>query len=498
MIRNTAKAAKGQAAVAKKATTAIPPGLAAIDHIVVLMMENRSFDHMLGYLSLEGGRTDIDGLKPGMSNSLNGKTYPPRHLPDKKLGRKQDPCHRGECVTEQLSGGNGGFVKNYAATHPGDPEVDVVMGYYNAQDVPTYDFLASEFCICDRWFSSVPGETWPNRLYALTGRCDGSKNNKTPIPRYSLPSFVRHLDRANASWRWYGERPVTLALTDPNYRSSENYERIDPDFYQSAFSGRLPSVSWIDPDFGYTSFGMHQNDDHPPVTIAAGQELVLQVMHALRTGPKWDRTLLIVVYDEHGGFYDHVAPRKAADDDPAFRSYGPRVPAFIVSPRVTKQSVSHTVYDHTSIIKTILLRFASASGLPDMGARFAAAAHLGDLLTPLVRGAAMTPVRTVERVASARSETLVARMQGDGVEPRATTELTDFQKGLLRARQKLDQSATTTGRATRAATKAATTRVRPAAKKIQAHKPAVESATAGKVEAKAPKPSRVARKTPKG
>ncbi|HEV2096302.1 MAG TPA: alkaline phosphatase family protein [Chthoniobacterales bacterium] len=156
----------------------VPPdpsivNLQKIENIVVLMMENRSFDHMLGYLSLEGKRKDIDGLTPGLANTYQGRSYGIHHLTSTKLSANQDPCHKGICVANQVQNKNGGFVQNYAATHPGDPDPGLVMGYYNAVDVPTYAYLASQFCVCDKWFASVPGETWPNRLYAVAGRSAG-------------------------------------------------------------------------------------------------------------------------------------------------------------------------------------------------------------------------------------------------------------------------------------------------------------------------------------
>ena len=404
--------------------------LSTVEHIVVLMMENRSFDHMLGYLSLEEGRS-IDGLKAGMSNSYGGKKYPIKHLPTKTMSNKEDPCHKGACVAEQLSGANGGFVANFAKTHPNSADPGVVMGYYNKQDLPTFDLLARNYCVCDRWFSPVPGETWPNRLYAMTGRCDGSLDNKF-IPSYSIASFVRHLDESAVSWGWFGIALTnTLHLTDPDYRSSSNFKRLDPDFYQSAMNGSLPSVCWIDPDFGILS--SHQNDDHPPVDITAGQDLVLKVYHALSKGPKWANTLLIVVYDEHGGFFDHVTPGVAADDNPAFRRYGARVPAFIVSPNIAPGSVSSTVYDHTSIIKTILLRFASANGVPDMGARVANAAHLGDLLSTPARKAVPAPMTLVSKIAQWKAQAFKDRFSAQGIASRGEDELSDFQAGLLRA-----------------------------------------------------------------
>ncbi|MDO8035956.1 hypothetical protein O3297_21265 [Janthinobacterium sp. SUN128] len=359
----------------------VPGNLARIDHIVVLMMENRSFDHMLGYLSLEGGRADIDGLQASHANVHAGVTYPVHHLRRTAFGPQQDPSHTGMSVAQQLQNNNGGFVGDYAQTHPGDPDIDLVMGYYNGADLPMYDFLAQQFCVCDRCYSSVPGATWPNRLYALSGKAAGSKDSKR-VPLYANKSFVRHLERAQVSWKFYSAwKPWSLALTDDHYRSSEWYEPFGSSarrygFIGDALAGALPSVSWIDPHF-------FENDDHPPADIRAGQALVAQVYQALSRGPDWARTLLILSYDEHGGFFDHVPPGPAIDDDPAFRRYGVRVPMLLVSPLIAPGSVSHEVVDHTSIIKTILQRFCRAAdgALPQMGARVAAASGLGNVLT---------------------------------------------------------------------------------------------------------------------
>lgn len=172
--KSTAGRTKRRRALLPALADGAAQNLQKIEHIVVLMMENRSFDHMLGYLTLEGRRSDVDGLTKAMSNTHNGKTYPIGHLKQTMFKRNQDPCHSAKCVTQQLSN-NGGFVSNYATRFPGDPDPGIVMGYYNTADLPVYDHLAREFCVCDRWFCSVPGPTWPNRLYAVTGQSDGSK-----------------------------------------------------------------------------------------------------------------------------------------------------------------------------------------------------------------------------------------------------------------------------------------------------------------------------------
>jgi hypothetical protein len=209
--------------------------LQQIDHIVVLMMENRSFDHMLGYLSLPpdlggSGRTDIDGLKgPAVNiNEFESSSYAIHHLDRTEFsGETEDPDHTGASVDEQLSDHCGGFVANFgriSAERAGKagtaaPDPGLVMGYYNADDLPVYDHLASEYCVVDRWFSSVPGATWPNRLYSLTGRAAGTRDDISP-PIYSIPSFPRYLDEHKIDWRWYSFDPGTLRAVDPHTGSA--------------------------------------------------------------------------------------------------------------------------------------------------------------------------------------------------------------------------------------------------------------------------------------
>jgi phospholipase C len=396
--------------------------LAKVDHVVVLMLENRSFDHMLGYLSLTGRRPEIDGLRPGLANQYQGRSYPVRHLGATALG--MDPDHSASAIDQQIAGGDmSGFVASAAATlagrGDGDGDPGCVMGYYDATDVPVYDHLAEQFAVCDRWFASVPGSTLPNRLYALCGVAAGSRDDR-PLhvpPLYHQPSFVRHLDAHHIPWRWYSFDPGTLRLADAHYLLGHHNRfgyfsktglpwqaafdiSCNPkiaSFLDDAAAGTLPAVSWIDPAFtNFNPLGFPVNDDHPTADIKDGQDLVLAVYDALAASPQWERSLLVVVYDEHGGFYDHVPPPEAPDDEPEmFGRYGVRVPAVVVSPWVEPATVSHTVFDHTSIIKTILLRFcpraldepqAAHAGRARLGpqypgTRVAQASHLGGLLT---------------------------------------------------------------------------------------------------------------------
>jgi phospholipase C len=421
-----------------------------IEHIVVLMLENRSFDHMLGYLSLERAGSDVDGLQDGMANVHEGRSYPIFRLTKTALTKAQDPCHSGACVDEQIADENAGFAGNYIRTRldPATAEPVVAMGYYDGEQLPVYDFLARRFCVCDRWFCPVRGATFPNRLYAVAGRAAGSRDNASP-PVYHLPSFVRHLDAAGASWRWYThELFATIWAVDRDYLP-KTFDNVRPfsspfsfeDFFSAAQAGTLPNVAWIDPNFVDVGGAVGSNDDHPPSDVRAGQELVLRVFNALVRGPAWEQTLFVITYDEHGGFFDHVAPPSAADDDPRpeFHAYGPRVPALVVSPRL-RTRVSHDVFDHTSIIKTCLARFCRrADGfIPDMGARVRAANHLGVLLDKEVQ-LARPDDASLEELASSlarwRADALRAEVaiQDKAVAPDPVV-LTDFQEDYIDAR----------------------------------------------------------------
>jgi phospholipase C len=403
--------------------------LEKINHIVVLMMENRSFDHMLGYLGLPGGIQGVNGLQHAQPNyDTDGIPHSPKrlgrdrsafHLPGKPYDRALDPCHAPDCVKEQLEeyrgSEPGGFVKNFITKNkPPAGWQDLPMGYYDQECLPVYDFLARQHAVCDAWHSAVPGDTWPNRLHSLAGRTGpkvhfdllerliAALTGKKPfIPIYEVDAFTRLL--ADAQWRWYSHDPATLRAADRLYRDfskhRQNFTYFDrkritdlteliespidahDSFLDDAAKGQLRQVSWIDPNF----IDLHvlhsvSNDDHPPADILAGQALVLEIYHALVNTKGWENTLLVVCYDEHGGMYDHVSP-PPVDDGSGFPTYGVRVPALLVGPRVT-QGVHSQLLDHSTLIKTILTRFAANPGqaLATMPKRVQESPHLGDAL----------------------------------------------------------------------------------------------------------------------
>ncbi len=432
-----APAPRDQAARARR-------NLDKVDHIVVLMLENRSFDHMLGYLHLEAERDEVDGLASDMANTFAGETYPVFHLDSTVFAA--DPRHDAQSVALQIGPRRdmSGFVESFAAVLPSDP--GKIMGYYNAGDLPTYDLLAREYSLCQRWFASFPGPTWVNRLYALAGHSEGETENRL-VPIYDLPTFPRALDAAGVSWKWYPHDVSTLRLVDGHYRigHAEHFAYV-ASFYQDAADGTLPSVSWIDPNFQDLGGTATANDDHPPTDVQHAQALIWRVYRALLEGPLWEKTLLLVTYDEHGGFFDHVPPPLVPSqgvDGPAFVWYGVRVPALVVSPWVERGAVSSVVFDHTSILSTILHRFCEApdGSIPFFSRRAAQANHVGWLLTQARPRTATTRRATTRATRRVEQHLTALHVSPRAVAARAvaaaTVPPTDLQQQISAAKQYL-------------------------------------------------------------
>jgi phospholipase C len=393
-----------------------PGTLANIDHIVVLMMENRSFDHILGYLSLpvgQGGmgRSDVDGLTGGESNPYRGTDYPVFPLTGTYFS--PDPPHGHEPVTHAINNGQmDGFVHSYADAH-GAAEAAQIMGHHTGATVPAYDALARDFALGHRWFSSHPGPTFCNRFYELTGRLNLDTrgfwefDNSSPLRPVFTPTIFDSLTGATDP---VTGQPVTWAYFENAYCFLRFFEKYtfdntsiqaadDPEsgFFALARAGQLPSVSFIDPHF--VELPPDSNCDGPPSDIQAGQAFVQQVVEAVVASPAWDKTMLVLVYDEHGGFYDHVPPPAAVPvsetDNFPIRTLGVRVPSFVISPWVGAGTVfgqdaaaagrpGNLHFDHTSILKTIARRFLSTAP-PYLGARYAAASDLSAVMTDVQR-----------------------------------------------------------------------------------------------------------------
>jgi phospholipase C len=372
-----------------------PGRLANIDHIVVLTMENRSFDHLLGYLSLPPakggmGRTDVDGLQGDEANVANGVVCPSFPLPPGDTIFPPDPPHGYEPVAKAINGGKmDGFAQSYADAH-GQAVAPRIMGYHTAANVPVYDLLARDFAVGHRWFASHPGPTFCNRFYELTGRLNidpdsfWEYDNSSPPRPVFTPTILDALTNQGVSWKYFEQHYCFLRLFEHHTFDETNIVAFDDPvlgFVNLARVGALPSVSFIDPH--YIELPPDGSCDGPPADINEGQRLVHRVVEAIVTSPQWNRTLLLITYDEHGGFYDHIPPPAATKVSPeSLGTFGVRVPTFVVSPWVQGGSVfghDGLEFDHTSIPKTIARRFLHEHP-PYLSARYAAANDLSSVV----------------------------------------------------------------------------------------------------------------------
>ena len=328
-------------------------GPGRISTIVLVMMENRSYDHVLGARSwLEG--LPGDGLAEGMTNPDAAGDPVAVFEPAADELCCLDPPHGWDPVHVQINGGAmDGFLSTHQAEHPGDL---AALQYLTRAQQPISWALADAYASCDRWFSSVPGPTWPNRFYWMSGQSMGMRSNDLPPEGFTAETIFHRLEEAQVPWRiYYGDLPfITLLGTEFDVDTGPNLWRLE-DFFADAAAGRLPSVVYIDPPF-------YLADDHPPHHPILGQELIASVYNALATSPQWNECLLVVTYDEHGGFFDHVPPPTVPDDRAAegFDQLGPRVPAIVAGPYVKQGHVSSVVRDHTSALKMIETLFGTA------------------------------------------------------------------------------------------------------------------------------------------
>jgi phospholipase C len=381
----------------------LPSNLGKVGHIVVLMMRSRSFDHVLGYLRLKKV-LPVDGLHVQDSNRLRARYTPVFPLASARFS--SDLGHDSADEEEQLVPESKGFVTNYYRgsldRNGSHLTPSTVTGYRDESHVWAYDYLARSFAVCDRWFCSVPGPTIPNRLFAVAGSSKGDKKNPHGVKIYSgLRSVFDCLDLGlrdrprEDRWGYYFHDLPMLALLKqhldelrPGFRLTilrfltgwtPRIRKVD-EFFERAREGRLPAVSWIDPHFADVGVS---NDDHAPRgDLYDGQSLVAKVYHAILDGggDLWGRTLIVFLYDEHGGFFDHVAPAPSGDPRP-FDHFGVRVPAIVVS-AWTPPAIDTVEHDHTSLLRTILDRFAPGEGLTPRVERATNLEHLLSLPAP--------------------------------------------------------------------------------------------------------------------
>ncbi|MCU1591798.1 MAG: phospholipase, partial [Frankiales bacterium] len=311
------------------------PAKSGLDHIVVVCMENRSFDHYLGWLP------GADGRQKGLSyQDDNGKAHGTHHLVDRHGCGNNDPDHSFEGGRLQFNNGRlDGFRK-------GDND-DFALGYYLEQDLPLYGPLLKQATTFDRYFCSILGPTYPNRFYTHAAATDRIANDSTTS---TLPTIWDRLAAAGVSNRYYYSDLPFLVLWGQKYLPiSSPVDRC----YADAAAGQLPSYSYLDPFFLGEGQG-GSNDDHPHADIHRGQAFLSQVAKTLVMSPQWERTALVITYDEWGGFFDHVAPPRLPDDHDTgphgkddHAQAGFRVPTMVLSPFARRGHVGHATYDHT-------------------------------------------------------------------------------------------------------------------------------------------------------
>ncbi len=344
-----------------------------IDTLVFMMMENRSYDHYLGSRSLVEGLPG-DGLLASMSNpDGNGQEVPVYVTPSSDVEQcvANDPPHGWDDSRIQFGGGaNNGFIR----AHEGHHGVGAVepMAYMLRDQVPVTHALADSYTSCDRWFGSILGPTLPNRMYWHAGTSNGATTNDEVLDgAFDGVRTIHHqLEDAKVDWAYYfGDVPVIAVIED--IEKDGKLKRFYNDFLTDAAAGTLPSVCYIDPAFS-------GNDDHPPHHPLLGQQLIAATYQALASSPQWENCLLVITYDENGGFYDHVAPPTVPDEraSAGFDQLGFRVPTLVIGPYAKQGHVSSVQYDHTSAIKHLANQF----GLPPLTMRSDIANDLSDCI----------------------------------------------------------------------------------------------------------------------
>ena len=403
--------APAQPAQSEQARPAGP--LAGVQHIVQLMLENRSFDHMLGLLY--PGRSGPNGqpfeglLGSESNNDSSGQPVTVFSIETSSAGAYfmpgADPGEGFANTNVQLFGTGSppdppaaamtGFVTNFDAAITYDQRSGMsvqsgttassIMGVFPPSALPVLSGLARGFAVCDHWYSSVPTETYPNRAFACAATSQGHMNDATSS--FTVQSIFGLMTAHNVSWKIYGydAEPLTRGnFPDTMDAPEANFGKF-PNFQADAAAGQLPAYAFLEPSWGSTG-----NSQHPNYDVALGEAFILQVYQAVRNGPGWAYTLLIITYDEHGGCYDHVPPPAGATPPDStigefgfdFTRFGVRVPAVLVSPLIPAGTIyrvpeGSTPIDHTSVLKTIEKRW----GLPALTARDAAAPDLGGVLT---------------------------------------------------------------------------------------------------------------------
>jgi phospholipase C len=411
-----------------------------IQHVVILMLENQSFDRLLGCLRLDDPAQRLDGLTGDVALPADlaapGRLVPLPHGTDQALYvTDPNPGHQLDDISEQIFGRARppagatatmtGFLANYARQEGDDgrpigaERAAAGLACLDPSLVPVISTLARSFVVCDRWFASAPGPTWPNRFFVHAATSNGyidSPSNLAQLAgflgtRFRFRTIFDSLGAAGRTWAvYFGDHAQAFGISSLHRYASDRFRRLEA-FAAEVAAGSLPHYAFLEPQYMDVP-GSPASDQHPPHHLMEGERLIAWVYDTLRSNPAlWRRTLLLLLYDEHGGFYDHVPPPAAEPPDDAsasadgftFDRLGVRVPALVISPWARKGRADHRLYDHTSIPATLkglfglpahlTRRDARANPLDD--ANFLDApralddtpANLGALLTGRPRGA---------------------------------------------------------------------------------------------------------------
>ena len=339
-----------------------------IDHVVLVMQENRTFDHYFSSLTVPG--QTVDGAAPDATNpdptgasAAIARFHQTAYCFD-------NPAESWDEVHAELHGGalDGFTAQNATAS---DPTGARAMGYFDETDLPYYYALARAFATSDRHFASVLANSWTNRSYYMAGTSYGITTNTLPPQRDAhgnlLPNLFTRLNDAKVTWTIYADDFPTIGILDETY--AKNIAHVFPvqQFFDDAAAGMLPSVAIVE---GSDMKGGVSPDEDPPADMQVGEQLVASIVAAVTASAQWPSSAIFLSYDEQGGFYDHVVPPAACapDDTPphdgsgnviagAFDQYGLRVPLIVVSPYAKRGYVSHAVTDHTSLLRFVEARF---------------------------------------------------------------------------------------------------------------------------------------------
>ena len=355
----------------------MPAGVDQLKHIVVLMMENRSFDHMLGYLKAQVPA--IDGLNGNETNpDTTGALAPVQPLAEYQSQLQPDPGHHFEDVKLQIWGDTPGgptmqgFVKAYYQKQQDVAHSREIMNCFSPDKLPVLTTLAQKFGLFNSWFSSLPGPTIPNRAFAHFGTSFGKTDMDLFYLGEKYPTiYERMLSQGRtAKLYYYDQQSGTLGMTFILKDQPQLFATFDQ-FQADCQSGNLPDYSFIEPnyyDHDLPNGRALASDQHPDHNVLAGEEFIATVyMSILNNEELWNSTLLLIVYDEHGGMFDHVEPPACVPDefqDPTtgfkFDRLGVRVPAILVSPWIPEGTILPGVFDHASIPATVTEHFIGA------------------------------------------------------------------------------------------------------------------------------------------